>query len=111
MHAANPVLVLTVGYNMETSSESVDVPLHTNLTFTCTDTHGYPPPSFQWFRNNTLLNDTADGSVTIRTMGSNQSQLVLSSVQAGDSGTYKCVATSPPVFMANKKITLKVLGR
>ena len=105
---ANPVLVLTVD-----GSESLDVSLHSNLTFTCTETHGYPLPSFQWFRNNTQLNDSAGGSVTIRMVDSTQSQLVLSNVQAEDSGTYKCVATSSHgmnMYSANKGLTLRVLG-
>ena len=83
------------------------VNIHDNITFECVAT-GIPSPFITWYRNETVLNNTADLRVTtselsdsVITMNSNGDTvftvirtLTVTISEDGDSGSYKCRASN-----------------
>ena len=72
---------------MFSTSSIFHIPLNANLTFTCTDEHAYPTPTFTWSRNGTALTD-------VQTVGSNQTKHIQYSVQETSTGPYTCMASN-----------------
>ena len=86
------------------TSGPIDVPLGTNLTLSCIDSHAFPAPSFKWSSNGVELNNTD----SVLTIGNNQSQLVLYNVQEGL--TLKCTAVNS-VGSQSRMVTVSVLSK
>ena len=97
-------LTLTARYRYKSktvfsTSSTFYVPLNANLTFTCTDEHAYPTPTFTWSRNGTAITD-------VQTVSSNQTKHIQYSVQETSTGTYTCEAGNG---VGNTETTLHIV--
>ena len=104
---APPKLMLTAQYRYKSktvfsTSSTFLVPLNANLTFTCTDEHAYPTPTFTWSRNGTAITD-------VQTVSSNQTKHIKYSVQETSTGLYTCEAGNG-VGNTEKTLHIVVIG-
>ena len=94
-------ITLNVRPNIIKNPESQRVAPGVNVTLSCR-AESFPSPDYRWEKLN-----TTDMFMTVD--GSNSSTLVLSSVDHGDNGVYRCVASAPGVngeaFSGNATVT------
>jgi hypothetical protein len=78
------------------ADEKVAATVNQSTTMTCKG-EGYPLPTFEWFRDNTIIQSesrfTVNPTIQLSTTEA-RSSLSISSVVAGDFGGYVCIASN-----------------
>lgn len=91
-------LVVQVPPGQPTANVPSSVVKGSMVQLQCTETTGYPPPTFRWYRNNVLMPEKSAASASFRnstfTIQPGTGELTFDPVNQADNGEYMCEANN-----------------